>query len=393
MGGRRRPRLHRRTGAAGVPRPGRRARPRHRPGRPSRRRAARRPPGPARGAGCIVLARPRDARPRRPVPATTRPRCSPPCGTSCGPARSPTTRSRRCGPSSAAVRPAAAAGSAALDAGAGRGPGPVGSAASARRRAPVAGRSSNRCASRCPNQPAATPTEVAHARANQLLERYGVLTREAALGEGIEGGFAGVYPVLKALEERGNVRRGYFVAGLGAAQFAVPGCRRPPPRRPHHQRVRRRRTACPARPRRHRPRPAVRRRASVARERRTSRPGRRRPRRGGRRRPRRPTSSGAARASPPSRPRPSTRAGPMPSASCSSEAATGASRSARSTACPPGSRRSPTTSAPPASSTATRASSCTADVGRTIGGRQRGHARSLLRRRATVARARSNAGR
>ena len=57
----------------------------------------------------------------------------------------------------------------------------------------------------------------------QLLERYGVLTREAALGEGITGGFAGVYPVLKALEERGTVRRGYFVAGLGAARFAVPG--------------------------------------------------------------------------------------------------------------------------------------------------------------------------
>ena len=66
-------------------------------------------------------------------------------------------------------------------------------------------------------------TEVAHAQAMQLLERYGVLTREAALGEGIAGGFAGVYPVLKALEERGAIRRGYFVAGLGAAQFAVPG--------------------------------------------------------------------------------------------------------------------------------------------------------------------------
>jgi ATP-dependent Lhr-like helicase len=72
-------------------------------------------------------------------------------------------------------------------------------------------------------RPAPTPTEAAHARALQLLERYGVLTREAALGEGAEGGFAGVYPVLKALEERGQVRRGYFVAGLGAAQFAVPG--------------------------------------------------------------------------------------------------------------------------------------------------------------------------
>ncbi len=72
-------------------------------------------------------------------------------------------------------------------------------------------------------EPAPTPTEATHARALQLLERYGVLTREAALGEGAEGGFAGVYPVLKALEERGQVRRGYFVAGLGAAQFAVAG--------------------------------------------------------------------------------------------------------------------------------------------------------------------------
>jgi ATP-dependent Lhr-like helicase len=71
--------------------------------------------------------------------------------------------------------------------------------------------------------PPVTPTEAATARARQLLNRYGVLTREAALGEGAEGGFAGVYPVLKALEERGHVRRGYFVAGLGAAQFALPG--------------------------------------------------------------------------------------------------------------------------------------------------------------------------
>jgi len=72
-------------------------------------------------------------------------------------------------------------------------------------------------------EPRPTPTASAHARAIQLLERYGVLTREAALGEGNEGGFAGVYPVLKALEEQGKVRRGYFVAGLGAAQFALSG--------------------------------------------------------------------------------------------------------------------------------------------------------------------------
>ena len=72
-------------------------------------------------------------------------------------------------------------------------------------------------------EPRASTTEVAHASALQLLERNGVLTREAALAEGVEGGFAGVYPVLKALEERGHLRRGYFVAGLGATQFALPG--------------------------------------------------------------------------------------------------------------------------------------------------------------------------
>ena len=57
-------------------------------------------------------------------------------------------------------------------------------------------------------EPRASATEVAHASALQLLERNGVLTREAALAEGVEGGFAGVYPVLKALEERGHLRRG-----------------------------------------------------------------------------------------------------------------------------------------------------------------------------------------
>ncbi len=71
--------------------------------------------------------------------------------------------------------------------------------------------------------PQPSSTQRATALALQLVERYGVLTREAALGEGITGGFAGVYPVLKALEERGDLRRGYFVEGLGAAQFALPG--------------------------------------------------------------------------------------------------------------------------------------------------------------------------
>jgi ATP-dependent Lhr-like helicase len=72
-------------------------------------------------------------------------------------------------------------------------------------------------------EPAPSPTEAAHARAMQLLDRHGVLTREAVLAEGVPGGFAGVYGVLRALEESGKVRRGYFVDGLGAAQFALPG--------------------------------------------------------------------------------------------------------------------------------------------------------------------------
>jgi ATP-dependent Lhr-like helicase len=67
------------------------------------------------------------------------------------------------------------------------------------------------------------PTERAHASALALLERHGVVTREAVLGEGLSGGFASVYPVLRAMEEAGRVRRGYFVEGLGGAQFAMPG--------------------------------------------------------------------------------------------------------------------------------------------------------------------------
>ncbi|MFK7919575.1 MAG: DEAD/DEAH box helicase [Ilumatobacter sp.] len=69
----------------------------------------------------------------------------------------------------------------------------------------------------------AHPTEASYAQALQLVERYGVVTREGVLAEGINGGFTNVYGVLKVLEERGQVRRGYFVDGLGAAQFAVPG--------------------------------------------------------------------------------------------------------------------------------------------------------------------------
>jgi ATP-dependent Lhr-like helicase len=69
----------------------------------------------------------------------------------------------------------------------------------------------------------ADPTRRAAALTDALLDRHGVLTRGAVVAEGAPGGFAGVYPVLAALEDRGAVRRGYFVEGLGAAQFAVPG--------------------------------------------------------------------------------------------------------------------------------------------------------------------------
>jgi ATP-dependent Lhr-like helicase len=66
-------------------------------------------------------------------------------------------------------------------------------------------------------------TQRRAALARQLLDRYGVLTREAVHAEGIAGGFSAVYEVLKAMEESTKARRGYFVAGLGATQFALPG--------------------------------------------------------------------------------------------------------------------------------------------------------------------------
>ena len=65
-------------------------------------------------------------------------------------------------------------------------------------------------------------TEASHALALQLLNRYGVLLREQVAAENVPGGFSAVYDVLKALEESGRIRRGYFVAGLGATQFALP---------------------------------------------------------------------------------------------------------------------------------------------------------------------------
>jgi ATP-dependent Lhr-like helicase len=67
-----------------------------------------------------------------------------------------------------------------------------------------------------------TPTERQTALARQLIERYGVVTRATVARESVVGGFANLYPVLKAIEQAGQIRRGYFVAGLGGAQFAAP---------------------------------------------------------------------------------------------------------------------------------------------------------------------------
>ncbi len=66
-------------------------------------------------------------------------------------------------------------------------------------------------------------TRRAHASAEGLLERHGVVTRGAVTSERVPGGFAGVYKVLSAFEDSGRCRRGYFVASLGAAQFGGPG--------------------------------------------------------------------------------------------------------------------------------------------------------------------------
>jgi ATP-dependent helicase Lhr and Lhr-like helicase len=70
---------------------------------------------------------------------------------------------------------------------------------------------------------AGDPSASRRARAELMLERYGILTREQVLAEGVPGGFSAVYPELSQLETLGVARRGYFVEGLGGAQFALPG--------------------------------------------------------------------------------------------------------------------------------------------------------------------------
>ncbi|WP_030542751.1 DEAD/DEAH box helicase [Streptomyces albus] len=66
-------------------------------------------------------------------------------------------------------------------------------------------------------------THRAHALAQTLLDRHGVVTRGAVAAEGVEGGFSAAYRVLAAFEDTGKARRGYVVEGLGAAQFAMDG--------------------------------------------------------------------------------------------------------------------------------------------------------------------------
>jgi ATP-dependent Lhr-like helicase len=69
----------------------------------------------------------------------------------------------------------------------------------------------------------ADPGARRRAQAELLLERYGIVTREQVLAEGVVGGFSTLYDSLSALEALGVARRGYFVEGLGGAQFALPG--------------------------------------------------------------------------------------------------------------------------------------------------------------------------
>ena len=67
------------------------------------------------------------------------------------------------------------------------------------------------------------PGQRRRTQAELLLERYGIVTREQVLAEGIPGGFSILYDALSQLETLGVCRRGYFVEGLGGAQFALPG--------------------------------------------------------------------------------------------------------------------------------------------------------------------------
>jgi len=69
---------------------------------------------------------------------------------------------------------------------------------------------------------AITPTQWSANVAQQLLLRHGIIMRESAVAENVAGGFPTIYPALKTMEDSGWIRRGMFVTGMGAAQFAMP---------------------------------------------------------------------------------------------------------------------------------------------------------------------------
>ena len=146
------------------------------------------------------------------IPPWARTSCARRCGTSSGRGRRPTTRSRRFARAARRRRVRR------------RGPGAPRRGASAAARA---GRRRSRVAGRWPRTSSAPRAADAGARrrawAELLLERHGVLTRELVRAEGFPGGFSALYPALSALETLGVARRGYFVEGLGGAQFALPG--------------------------------------------------------------------------------------------------------------------------------------------------------------------------
>jgi ATP-dependent Lhr-like helicase len=101
----------------------------------------------------------------------------------------------------------------------------LGALSVSRRRAPTRARhpagAEGRWSLRVLQAPEPTSRTVALTRA--LLQRWGIVVREVASAEPIAGGFSAIYPVLRALEESGQARRGYFVQGRGGTQFAVPG--------------------------------------------------------------------------------------------------------------------------------------------------------------------------
>jgi ATP-dependent Lhr-like helicase len=74
-----------------------------------------------------------------------------------------------------------------------------------------------------PTSASAAATARLLAQAQMLLERYGIVSREAVAAEGLPGGFGPLYRLFKQMEESGRVRRGHFVEGLSGAQFALPG--------------------------------------------------------------------------------------------------------------------------------------------------------------------------